>query len=504
MLDTPPSILKPQTRARADALIGAALQAPLRGRALSLMRLAWWTLAATTVGLFVLTIPARYSQWVIEGAENSIALQELGLAQNFFTVLIGILDTTVFIAYTVVGALIFLRKSHEWVGLLASLTLITSVFAIVRPLQSLLFVDPWQRIPLLLILGIATITISVFAYIFPDGHFEPRWTRWIVLGLCGFALYGLLDRLWLTQPFRWPPAPLSPVIYLGIFGGAVIQLYRYRRVSDSARREQMKWVVFSLAIGAVGLLGFLVIVPTLLPRVELPGMTRVLYFLIGAPLFFLALLQLPVALAVSIFRYHLWDIDLVISRALIFGSLTAILAGLFAALETIIQDLFVLVTGQKSDTATVIATLIVVAAFTPIKDAIQHFVENRFRDSTDPGGKLKSFAELVETRVTRLHPPQILRRLLAEVIQAYDAATGAAFLERAGTSNLIQAHGAWEGQAVICIPIQSEPSAARFGWLALGDRKSGEPYSPQDISVLEDLARKIGRALQEDALEDSD
>ena len=493
-------VVKTPPMAHANALIGAALNAPLRGRFLFLMRLAWWALVVVTVGMFVLTIPTRWSQLVIEGNSNFIALQELGLHENFIAFLLGTFDGITFLAYTFVGALIFSRKSQEWIGLFASLTLITAVFAIVRPFDALLFVDNWLRVPLLLILALAAITVIVFIYIFPDGHFAPRWTRWIVLGLCAFALYGLLDRVWLTQPFRWPPAPLSPVIFLGIFFGALVQIYRYRRVSDSVQREQMRWVVFSVALGALGLLEFYVILPALLPRVLLPGMTRVLYLVIAAPLCYLALLQLPIALAFSIFRYHLWDIDLIISRALIYALLTAILAGLFAALESLMQNVFVLLTGQQSDVATVIATLIVVAAFTPLKERIQKFVEARFQDASDPAAKLKTFAELVETRVSPLYAPQIARRLLAESVTAFDAKGGAAYTEQNGELKLIQTLGVWDGNAACSIPLQRDANAPRFGMLALADRKNGAAYTEHDLQAITELARSIARALEEDAV----
>lgn len=489
---------------RANAMVGAALQAPLRGRFLFLMRLTWWGLVLVTIGLFLLTIPTRYSQLVIEGAENSIALQDLGLPATIFAFLIGTLDGIIFVSYVVVGMLIFSRKSQEWIGLLSSLTLITAVFAIVRPFEALLFVDTALRVPILMILALAALTVTVFVFIFPDGHFEPLWTRWIVVGLSAFIIFSLINRAWLVQPIVWPPAPLSPIVYLGIFGGALVQLYRYRRVADAAQREQMRWVVYSVAIGALGLVGYFVIIPAIFPRVQFPGMTRVLYMLIAAPVYYLMLLQLPIALAFSIFRYHLWDIDFIISRTLVYVLLTAILAGLFAALESVMQNVFVLITGQESTIATVIATLIVVAAFTPIKDTIQNLVKQRFKDAPAPTTKLKAFEELVETRVSPLYAPQIARRLLAEAVTAFDAKGGGAFLQCRTDTRKFQTIGEWDGKPAISVLIQSEPDADPFGWIALLDRKTGEPYSDDDFQALDELARKVAVALTEDADADRD
>lgn len=502
-LSLPPPTKAP-AMARANALVGAALQAPLRGRFLFLMRLTWLALTLVTIGLFIRTIDTRQDQLLIEGAENSIALLELGLPVTFFALLLGTLDGFIYVSYTLVGILIFMRKSEEWIGLFSSLTLVTAVFAIVRPFEALLFVDTALRVPILLILGLGALTVTVFVFIFPDGRFEPRWARWIVIAVCAAIILSLVNRAWLVQPLVWPPAPLSPLVYLGVFGGALDQLYRYRRIADAAQREQMRWVVFSVAIGALGLVGYFVLLPALLPRVMFPGMTRVLYLLIAAPLYYLMLVQLPIAIAFSIFRYHLWDIDLIISRTLVYVLLTAILAGLFAALEGVMQNVFVLMTGQQSTIATVIATLIVVAAFTPIKDAIQKLVERRFQDAPAPATRLEAFQELVENRVSPLYAPQIGRRLLSEAVAAFSAGGGGAFLQNQNGAHKFQTIGEWDGRPAISVLIQSEPDAEPYGWIALQDRKNGELYSEADLRVLEELAKKIADALTEDADADRD
>ncbi len=501
--DILPAKMRPAPIERANALIGAALRVSLRGRVLLLVRIIWGALVATTLSLFALTIPARYSQLLIIGAENSIAMQELGLPQNTPAFVVGAMDGLLFITYTLVGAIIFSRKSDEWIGLFASLTLLTTVFAIVRPADSLLFVDSMLHIPLLIILALGAVTITVFVYIFPDGRFVPSWTRWIVIGLGAFAVYGLIDRMFLTQPFRWPPAPLSPIIYLGVLGGAVIQFYRYRRVSDLAQKQQMKWVVLGVLVGILGVIGFVMVVPLLLPRVGLPGMTRVLYVLIGVPIFYLALLQLPIALAISILRYRLWDINFIVSRTLIYLSLTGILAGLFAVFEKITQDLFIAITGSQSNFAPIISTLVVVAAFTPLKDILQKFVQARVKDSADPTARLKTFRERVETRISPLNPVQIARRLALELVAAYNAKGGAVFGIENDQTKILYTLGEWDGEASLCIPIESSAGATRFGYIALDERKNGAQYSARDQAALQDVTQAVARALEEDQFTDA-
>src|SRR4051794_21499042 len=95
-----PTRIKTPPIERANALIGAALRISLRGRVLLIVRLIWFALIFVTLSLFVMTIPARYSQLLILGAENSIALQELGLGQTAVAWIIGPLDGLVFLTYT--------------------------------------------------------------------------------------------------------------------------------------------------------------------------------------------------------------------------------------------------------------------------------------------------------------------------------------------------------------------------------------------------------------------
>lgn len=481
-----------------SALIGAALKLELRGRLLFLIRLGWAALVVGTLALFLLTMPARYSHLLIIGAENSIALKDLGLDPGVYGTLIGTLDGTLFLAFTVVGALIFARKSDEWIGLFSSLALITAVVAIIRPADSLLFVETQLRIPLLLVFAVGVVTILAFVYIFPDGHFAPSLMRWPAYGLLAFAVYSTLARTVLIQPMRWPPEPISPVIILGILLGVVSQVYRFRRQSDPVQKQQTKWVIYGLSVAAVGMVAFLIVVPVLVPDVNFPGAERVLYVLIGVPLFYLSLMMLPLSLAVSILRYRLWRIDLIISRTVVYVLLTGILAGLFAALEKVTQDVFTALTGAGSDFATVISTLVVVAAFTPVKDLLQKVVSSRWSETVDPADQLKTFGDRVQARVSPIHPGAIARRLVVEAAAAYRAKGGAVYVMQGGESHLLQTVGAWDGEAALCIPLESQEGAPRFGMIALDDRLNGAQYSEEDRQALTALAQIVARALEED------
>lgn len=164
--------------------------------------------------------------------------------------------------------------------------------------------------------------------------------------------------------------------------GVTVLVYRYRAILTPQERDQTKLVVWSLSV-AFGAEFFLL--------VFVFGSN----FLFGTGSFFQSLKQLdelsaevfpalfavvPLALLIAILRYRLFDIDLVINRTLVYGPLTAILAGLFAALIRITQYLFVAVTGEKSDIAIVITTLVVTAAFHPVRVRLQKLVDAHFKE----------------------------------------------------------------------------------------------------------------------------
>jgi hypothetical protein len=102
---------------------------------------------------------------------------------------------------------------------------------------------------------------------------------------------------------------------------------------------------------------------------------------LAVALFIVAIGTVPLAVGVAVLRYHLYDIDTVISRTLVFGLLTAVLTGLFAGMQRLFQAIFVGVTGNESDAAIVITTLVLAAGFAPMKSALERFVSRRFASS---------------------------------------------------------------------------------------------------------------------------
>jgi hypothetical protein len=226
-------------------------------------------------------------------------------------------------------------------------------------------------------------SILLFMYIFPDGHFVPRWARWLALvSIMAFAPSILFP--YSSLSLWWHPL-LNALVSVGVFGAiALVQIYRYRLVSDFAQRQQTKWVVLGIVAAAVGYCMFLVL--NLLQG-------GILASLLGYSAALLLLSFLMVSIVVAVLRYRLYDIDIIINRTLVYGSLTAMLVALYFAAIVMLQRIFVLLTGQQSTLAVVASTLLIAALFNPLRRRIQSFIDRSFyRRKYDVRKTLEAFS----------------------------------------------------------------------------------------------------------------
>jgi hypothetical protein len=102
---------------------------------------------------------------------------------------------------------------------------------------------------------------------------------------------------------------------------------------------------------------------------------------------------MPISMGIAILRYRLYEIDILINRTLVYGSLTAALVALYFGVIVVLQRIFVLLTGQKSTLAVVASTLLIAALFTPLRRRIQSFIDRSFyRRKYDARKTLEAFS----------------------------------------------------------------------------------------------------------------
>jgi hypothetical protein len=381
-------------------------QTTLRGRRLIAAKAAWIIVSVLVVGLSAAFLPVTYADYrnvCSSDAEcdavfqlklqDVLALRELGLSVSIYATYMLATQVMLMLGFWAMGVAIFWRKSTDWVALLFALMLVTfgasSIVEPYTPTNGLLGALGTY----VALLGYALFYASFF--VFPDGRFVPRWGRWaVVVWIVYQASFSLVPNDSPLQPEAWPTLLLLPLV-LGLFGAMVFaQVYRYLRVSEPIERQQTKWVVFGLT-AAISLTLAAAIVPAeFFPRLLQPGVSKVLYGMGVTTVVNLSLLLIPLSIGVAILRYRLWDIDELINRTLVYGSLTVTLSlvyfGGIAATEAILRALTV---QEQPQLAVVVSTLVIAALFTPLRRRIQRFIDRRFyRRKYDARKTLEAFS----------------------------------------------------------------------------------------------------------------
>jgi signal transduction histidine kinase len=464
----------------------------LRGRSLILAQVAWVAVAVLTVGVFVTGIPGEFARlqapctgglscvWVPRLTAHKVQqLGEIGLSTDLFAAYFVAVEVAFMAVPFALGAAIFWRRSDDRMALLGSLMLITFGATLTIPY-------PLLDLPLLwkfsaeVVSFIGTALLILFIYVFPDGRFVPPWTRWLAATWIGlmvpvhfFAepLNALLGNPWVNGLFA-----------TGLVGTMLIaQVYRYRWVSGPSQRQQTKWVVFGI-VAALG--GSCVLL--LLSHIVQGGL---LSSLVGNTVWFLLMLLIPLSIAVAVLRYHLYDIDLLINRTLVYGALSIIVVGLYVL---VVGSLGALLQLQGSLFASLIATGLVAVMFAPLRERLQSAVNRlMYGQRDDPYKVLSGLGERLETT---LAPNAVLPTIVESVAQALKLPYAAITLKRNAEDESVKVAQYGKKSAgeplIVALSYQQET----VGELILSRRSPGESFSNPDLKLLGDLAHQVGVA----------
>jgi len=366
-----------------------------------------WSLAALSLAMFLATVALFVLARSAHDPSGSSASRTV----------IDLLISVPFLAFPLVGALIASRRPHNPIGwiclavgllwMLLGLFDFYGVYGLAKP-GSVPFpvviyaLVEWLWLPTM---GLLTIYLVL---LFPDGRLPSR--RWrplawlsgaviVLLGVNSVLAPGeLTDLEGVRNPFGLEGASWlvdAEVVLLLLFVACILAsaaslILRYRH-SGGEVREQIKWI--ALAGSLVGLL--LSIVLGVLIVVGLIGVIGGSTPLWLRGLLFAMVLSftgVPVAIGFAVLRYRLYDIDLLINRALVYVSLTATLALVYVGGVVGLQAFFRTVTGQESTLAVVASTLAIAALFNPLRRQVQVFVDRRFyRRKYDAAKTLAAF-----------------------------------------------------------------------------------------------------------------
>jgi hypothetical protein len=335
-----------------------------------------------------------------------------------------------FISFATVGALVASRWPKNaigwifcWLGLSFSLGSASeeyALYALVTEAGSLPGAEGMLWLPALFGGPIVFALFALVFLLFPNGRLPSRRWRpvvWLelvaVVCLVAWAFepgpLGNLGLVRASNPFgvQGAAALLGTLGLVGLLmtlavavAGGISLVLRFRR-ARGVERQQIKWFAFSgvvfCAVFATG--------PFLWSLPESPGTVWIwpVLFLAGAS-------TIPVAVGIAILRYRLYDIDLLINRTLVYGSLTASLALVYIGSVVSLQYVLRTLTGQESQIAIVASTLAIAALFNPLRRRVQAFVDRRFyRRKYDAAKTLAAFN-------TRLRDETDLQTLTADLV----------------------------------------------------------------------------------------
>jgi len=273
------------------------------------------------------------------------------------------------------AAVILIRRSDTWMGLLTvyMLALFGSSF-LTEADAALAAQYSAFRLPVHYIANVTMIVVLTFLYVFPSGRFAFKWTRWVVLM---FAIFALIAPLTPIGDMGNPEYVRGPVyaVQLAVIGlGIATQIYRFRKVSDPVQKQQTKWVLLGLIGIGIAIFTWALFIETLQLSPEMRVFVNI--FIFGTLI--VVLTVFPVSLTISILKYRLWDVDIIIRRTLQYSVVTAILALTYFGGVVLLQSAFRAITGSESSIAVVITTLGIAALFNPLRQRIQAVVDRRF------------------------------------------------------------------------------------------------------------------------------
>jgi hypothetical protein len=365
-------------------------------------RLGWLLVFLLVAGLDIAGIPYRYDEVLAEpytimaqrGASHAPviqALDEAGISRTGYAAYLIGLEAISFLPFLIFGILIFrFRPGDRGAELISLLLLLGNSERFLSTNLTHLF-GTWAG---LFITDVSSSAFTLVFFLFPDGRFVPRWTKW-------FMVLFLLISLPATYfpGSRWDvnqlPLPVILIISLAFFGVMIYSLvYRYHNVSGPVERLQTRWVVAGLAALPVFLVINSFLLPALAPSLRVINAETIRYhILINLLILQPLLLVLPIGMGISLLRYRLYDLDVIIRKTLVYAVVTGVLAVLYFGGVLLMQNAFARLGAGQSPAALVLSTLLIAALFNPLRRGVQRLIDQRFfRSKYDAEQALTVFA----------------------------------------------------------------------------------------------------------------
>jgi len=491
---------------------------PLGNPWVQILRILWILLTLTLVGLSLFGWNLQYqivlgtcSDPICVQIDSELELGILGLSLGFSPAVSAAMeiamDVLLVLPYYIMGFIFFSRNSSNrlvWLGafMLPAFGATAGTVAIFP----LIFIPGWLGILAKTVSVLGQVTFLNFFLTFPDGRFIPRWTVLLAALWTGVFVFSV--------PLDYDPFEIFGELFIVIIATLVFsQVYRYRKDSNLIEKQQTKWVVIGLAVSLGGFL-LLILGGGIFYNDQPPPLVDGIISLVIVLLFAL----IPIWIGIAITRYRLWDVEVVVNRALIYGPLSAILAGIFAASIALInlaaRDFF---GSESTATATVVAALFIATIFQPLRTRVETWVNKRFYP--DNANLIKEFVEFTPEVRSVIKPKQLFAVVTRRVAGLLSVEHAAILLERKGEfrrtaaypvanrglaslrpnkslrAELQKGHAISKGnQRGLWVPLylQRVRSHDVLGVLDIGPKKDKTGFSSDDKKALSKLGAEIG------------
>jgi hypothetical protein len=457
--------------------------------------------------------PREYTLTYAGGFLN--LLKQMHLSLKFLVIYNTVFSCLLALGAILASPLVFLRRSSDWLVILVAFSMIAFASFLMTPVG---YGTYKLKIPFMnnLIYMVGMASMMVVFFIFPSGHFVPRWTRWISFLLIIPVVVDFLNLQTVNNVL------LDFFLWMGFFGlGAFAQVYRYRRVATPAERQQTKQVVFGV-VACFLIIAILDLAATIFAS-RLSYAQYILFSLFIKAGSTLPVLVLDLSFVFAVYRYRLWDTDLYINRTLVYSLVTLFLMVVWVATTQVLNYASEQLLGKQVGwLGALLSSLQVAVIYKPVRKWVEKWINSRFyKDRIDYG---EALVELKPEMWNYLTPADLGHTLVTTVPALLQSTSGALFIHERNTLVLTEVHNMHPSEAyklqfteeilkklenasVINLP-EGGPFAmlvpltvARLkvydlvGVLAIGPRSRGRGYSRDHLNDLSGLGKNAGMAL---------
>ncbi|MDO9087185.1 MAG: sensor histidine kinase [Anaerolineaceae bacterium] len=454
------------------------------GKWIRIARIGWIILAIFSLVILVGSFPGYLAKF--RGQLGHINESEIIPGAQFFAAASGVASLVSALLSMGLAALLFRRKFSEPMTVIVSYFLLIFAFVMSGPLEHIGIIFPGFLEYVFLLQGTLLATpMFALLMLFPTGKFVPSWTRWVFLLSIPWNI-GLV----MIAPFDAESMGQKPIItgMVAIFSivfsciGIYSQIYRYRKISTATERVQTRWVVFGFTLWIAYI--FVSTLPYIY-LINLPQGSPVPWWGPASELgWWLSLNILPVSLTVAITKSKLWDIDVVINRTLVYGTLTIATMAFYILVVGLFGSLL------RFDNRSIIAfvaTGLVAIVFQPLRVRLQNGVNRMMYGERDnPVSVLSKLGEELEQTGSPEDTLSSITRTVATTLKLPYVA-----IELGENHEIAISYGVPKNET-IRLPMIYQ--AKTIGYFVVAYRSQGELFRHSELQLLENIARQAGAA----------